>query len=50
MLHISPCYFAVDVPIQFMKVAVEAEESEEDLIEELTLSEFAIQGLTQDFR
>ncbi|XP_022089096.1 uncharacterized protein LOC110978414 isoform X2 [Acanthaster planci] len=39
----------VDVPIQFMKVAIEAEESDEDVIEELTMSEFAIQGLAQDF-
>ncbi|XP_033640972.1 uncharacterized protein LOC117301177 [Asterias rubens] len=39
----------VDVPIQFMQAAVVSEESEEDDIEELTMSEFAIQGLAQDF-
>ncbi|XP_038072314.1 uncharacterized protein LOC119740909 isoform X2 [Patiria miniata] len=39
----------VDVPIQCMQVAVEAEESEEDDIDELTMSEFAIQGIAHDF-
>ena len=43
-------FYSVDVPIQMYQVAVEAEESEEDDIEELTVSEFAIQGLAQDFR